>query len=437
MKKTWVRKTLSIGVLAAGALLLAPAAAAQAGIDQAGLGNFGEGNGSQIAFPVVLPMNQVGNADSLLGISQGSGSGVNAIGAGGHRGQNGWNDGIGQQSVGNFGIGNGTQIAVPVTMPINACGNATSLGGVSYAAAACTNAIGVDGRKSIVKKSSMQRESFGTDRNLLGNNAIGNMAHNLAHGTGGQHGLGGQQGLGGQHGVGNVVPGGFGHGLPGQGGLGQGGLGHGGLNPGHGNLGNFGFAPTGGHGGNVGGNWGGIRQSNAGNFGFLNGTQFAAPVTAPINICGNSLSFLGQSYSQANCANVIDSNIKKVKPVKDDDGDVAGDDGGYGDEAPADTDMPGDVRGDGGYADEAPDVADEAPADDVMGDSGYGDEAPADELPADVQDDAGYGDELPDTYTKGNGGRAAEKSSLGRLTDLGGVRSAGLGGGLGLLNSLR
>ncbi|MEU4692082.1 chaplin family protein [Actinoplanes sp. NPDC023714] len=421
MKKTWVRKTLSIGVLAAGALLLAPAAAAQADIDQTGFGNVGGFNGGQVAVPVAIPVNQVGNADSLLGISQGSGSGLNAIG-GGHKGnRGGWNDGIAQQSVGNFGFGNGNQIAVPVAIPINQCGNATSLGGISYAAAACTNAIGVDGRKSIVVKKSHKRESFGTDRNLLGNNAVGNLAHNLAHGTGAK---------GVQAGHGNLMPG---HGFIPGGTFVPGGH----VVNGAGGFGNFGIS-----GNRHGGDWGGIRQSSVGNFGLGNGNQYAAPITIPINVCGNSLSFLGTSYSSANCANVIGGDVKKVKVVKghnhDDDGDVAGDDGGYGDEMPDDT---GDVRGDNGYNDagEMPDDAgygDEAPAD-VADDAGYGDEAPADvDEPGDAMD-AGYGDELPDNYSSSNGGRASEKTTLGRLTDLGGVRSAGLGGGLGLLNTLR
>ncbi|BBH65477.1 hypothetical protein ACTI_21620 [Actinoplanes sp. OR16] len=421
MKKTWVRKTLSIGVLAAGALLLAPAAAAQAEIDQSGFGNVGLWNGEQVAVPVAVPINQVGNADSLLGISQASGEGLNVIGTG-HKGKRGgWNDGIAQQSVGNFGIGNGNQIAVPIAIPINQCGNATSLGGISYAAAACTNAIGVDGRKSIVVKKSMKRESFNTDRNLLGNNAVGNLAHNLAHGTGAQAG---HTGLMPGHGFipgGTFVPGGHvGNGVGGVGG-----------------FGNFGVS------GNRGGDWGGIRQTSVGNFGLGNGNQYAAPITIPINVCGNSLSFLGASYSSASCANVIGGDVKKVKVVKghnhDDDGDVAGDDGGYGDEAPADD--TGDVRGDNGYDNggELPDDAgygDEAPAD-VADDAGYGDEAPADVDEPGTAADAGYGDELPDTYSNTNGGRASEKSTLGRLTDLGGVRSAGLGGGLGLLNTLR
>lgn len=94
MKKTWVRKTLSVGIMAAGALLLGPVAAAQAGghhtapqggqngITQVSSTNLGALNGTQFAMPVTAPMNMNGNALALGGISSATGGGVNHIAEG-------------------------------------------------------------------------------------------------------------------------------------------------------------------------------------------------------------------------------------------------------------------------------------------------------------------------------------------------------------------
>jgi hypothetical protein len=102
MKKTWVRKALSVGILAAGALLLAPAAMAQATVDQSnraesitesgflgGLGgigglfgtvsqlsfnDFSTIDGAQIALPVSMPVSGCGSSFALLGAGSSYGS---------------------------------------------------------------------------------------------------------------------------------------------------------------------------------------------------------------------------------------------------------------------------------------------------------------------------------------------------------------------------
>ncbi|GAA4595273.1 hypothetical protein BJY16_001615 [Actinoplanes octamycinicus] len=416
MKKTWVRKTLSVGIMAAGALLMAPAAA-QAGfapsatpdgitqvsstnlgalngtqfaapvtapinmngnaialggisratgagvnrvvegghrsrggndITQRSAGNVGFLNGTQIAVPVTVPINQNGNADSLFGISDARGTGVNHVQEHSKVAGGGWNDGINQATGGNVGFLNGTQIAVPITIPINQCGNATSFFGVSQARATCGNFVGGDRGRTF--KVEGQRRVVHTD-----------------------------------------------------------------------------------------GGWdNGVNQSSFGNIGFLNGSQFAAPVIAPINACGNSLSgLLGASSSQAFCVNRIgggDDRVWVKKPHHghhkgDQGGDVQGDDGYDGDDCTkkCDDDDNGDVRGDHGYNGEAPAVNDDDNGyGDVKGnDNGYGDEAPAD-----VDDDKGYGNVSPDKYGDKTGGRkSVESTGVGSLT--------GSLGGLDLLDTLR
>ena len=77
--KTWVRKTLSVGVLAAGALLFAPGAA-HADSKQFTGANNGILNGSQVYLPINVPVNIVGNSIAALGVANSTGVGVNKIG---------------------------------------------------------------------------------------------------------------------------------------------------------------------------------------------------------------------------------------------------------------------------------------------------------------------------------------------------------------------
>src|SRR5688572_12791488 len=300
MKKTWVRKTLSVGVLAAGALLLAPAAAAQADVDQVTYGNIGALNGTQIAVPVKVPVNVVGNAVSVLGVAHAQGTGINKLESARTESiLDGGGDGVGsvdQVSAGNFGALNGTQIAVPITVPINACGNSLAVVGVTSANAFCANIVGGGHRVWKLEGKKQKRTESGLD--------------------------------GGGDGVGSV------------------------------------------------------DQVSAGNFGLANGTQIAAPITIPINACGNSLAVLGLASANGTCVNYLGSGhgnrkhihwVKPVKPIWP--GDVIGDGGGLGGDCGP---VKGIVKGHGhghGYG-----CDDDG---DVRGDQGYNDDQ-------DVKDD-GYG----------------------------------------------
>jgi ChpA-C len=123
--KTWVRKALTIGALAAGALLFAPSAAHAD--TQMSFGNDGIANGNQIHVPVQIPINVCGNGVGVLGIGTGlSGACVNeashdADGKQSHRTSG--NGHSGQVSRDNDGILNGNQIQVPIQVPVNVCGN--------------------------------------------------------------------------------------------------------------------------------------------------------------------------------------------------------------------------------------------------------------------------------------------------------------------------
>ncbi|WP_430779642.1 chaplin family protein [Actinoplanes sp. G11-F43] len=476
MKKTWVRKTLSVGIFAAGALLLAPAAAAQADVDQLTTGNFGTLNGTQVAIPVTVPVNLVGNSAGILGSAQSFGVGANQVesgGAGGttqrsaqnrgtlngtqvavpitvpvnvsgnaaavagkasatgisaNRVENGWN-GIGgggtdQVSFGNFGTLNGTQVAVPITAPVNACGNALALIGGAGSTGVCANQVG--GGSGFARKAqpfeSKSKAKTKHDRKRVE---------------------------------------GF---FPGSGGI-------------------------------------GIGQTSFSNHGTLNGTQVAAPITVPINACGNSLGVLGYASAHGSCANYVGGGVAYRKPVQwkkhlvpvytpgymlggsdcdDWNANVyrhmtrptCGDNGGayggvpsYGDPGYGYGECDNKKhKGNKGHNQNCKPVKPGKPGKDYgqvspdRGNDGYGDTGDQGNdgygqggrdnagYPADVDDDTSYGspvggDQDDNAYVKGDkygntkvGGRSAEKSAVGGLTqDLG---TGGLGG-LDLLNTLR
>jgi hypothetical protein len=196
--KTWVRKTLSVGVLAAGALLFGPGVA-HADVHQDSYHNNGILNGAQLVAPVSVPVNIVGNAIGVAGEASAVGVGQNITESGR----------VSQRSHDNNGIANGLQGYLPVNVPVNVVGNAAALLGQADAAGAGVN----------------QTES----------------AKVTEHGRRG---------------------------------------------------------------------WG---QRSHDNNGILNGTQIYAPVDVPINICGNALSLLGAAHARAICANGHGDRIESAK----------------------------------------------------------------------------------------------------------------------------
>jgi hypothetical protein len=297
--KTWVRKTLSVGVLAAGALLFGPGVA-HADVHQNSYDNNGILNGAQLVAPVSVPVNIVGNAIGVAGEANAAGVGrntteggkvsqksydnngianglqgylpvnvpvnvvgnavailgeANAAGAGVNgrtesatvteHGKHGWGD---QKSWDNNGILNGTQIYAPVDVPINICGNSLSLLGEANAQALCTNGRG------------HRTESGWATQNSSDNNGILNGAQvyapvslpvNLA---------------------GNAI------GILGEG-----------------------NAAAVAH--NESGQRAGFGQDSHDNNGIGNGLQIAAPISAPLNICGNAIGILGEGNAAASCTN--------------------------------------------------------------------------------------------------------------------------------------
>ncbi|MCT9929811.1 chaplin family protein [Planotetraspora sp. A-T 1434] len=199
-------------------------------------GNGSIGGGNQVNLPVTLPIDISGNAVGVAGESSASSQGGASVeGAGG---------GIANRTSGNGSILGGNQVNAPVTAPINACGNAVSLFGRSDAG--CKGGATVRGSR----RGGAGGNVTNGDHSLLGGNQI------IAPITAPINACGNAVAI-------------------------------------------FGDATAGCRGGasvrNAGGGAGGNRTS--GRSSILGGNQVIAPITAPINVCGNSVAVLGEAFS--------------------------------------------------------------------------------------------------------------------------------------------
>lgn len=142
--KTLTHAALAAGAVAAGAVMLTSGVAHADPITT--IDNNGIANGNQIVAPVQVPVNVCGNAVAVAGLSSaGCDGGANADLS--ERG------GVSEdlRTTGNSGIGSGNQAKVPVQVPVNACGNAVA-GLVGAAGAGCEGGADADqGGSSILE----------------------------------------------------------------------------------------------------------------------------------------------------------------------------------------------------------------------------------------------------------------------------------------------
>jgi ChpA-C len=313
--KTWVRKTLSVGVLAAGALLFAPGAA-QADVSQDSSGNVGILNGTQVFAPIAVPLNVVGNSIGVAGEANSAGSGINFVESGQHRKRGGKNGRhVSQNTSGNFGIANGTQAYLPISVPVNVVGNSAAVLGLANASGAGVNHV----ESTKVEHGKGGRGGRDADQNSSGNfgvlngtqvyapidvpiNLCGNalsilgLAQSQAacvNNVGGGHRREStSQDTSGNYGVLNGTQVYAPISAP--------------LNIAGNSIGVAGEANSAAVAKNESARGHDFSQDSSRNVGILNGTQLAAPISIPINVCGNSLAVLGLANSAAACANDVD-----------------------------------------------------------------------------------------------------------------------------------
>ena len=299
--KTWIRKSLSVGVLAAGALLVAQTAA-QADVDQNTWDNNGIANGVQIVSGVSVPVNVVGNAIGVGGEANAAGSGVN------------WTEGhrkVKQTSKDNNGALNGLQAYAPVWIPVNAVGNAVAVLGEANAAGS-----GVNKRTESTRVTEGKHGGKGDDvtQNSWDNNGVLNGAQvylpieipiNLCGNAvallgeanaaaqcanvGGHHAESAKQNSSDNNGIANGIQILSGLHMP--------------INLSGNAIGVLGEANAAAVSHNESGHDDSVKQNTSDNNGIANGLQAYAPVDVPINVCGNALGLLGEANAAANCSN--------------------------------------------------------------------------------------------------------------------------------------
>ncbi|WP_049556529.1 chaplin family protein [Nonomuraea sp. SBT364] len=197
-------------------------------------GRYGAGSGNQVIAPISLPVTACGNAVGNAPAGCEGGSSVRNTAAGSGAG--------GNRTSGRSGVLSGNQVVAPVTAPVNVCGNAVAVFGEAFAG--CKGGVSVkNGGKGAGGNVTSGRSGVGSGNQVVAPitapiNACGNAVAALglaeAHCKGGAH----------------VYP-------------------HNGV----------------GGGGNV----------TSGRSGVLAGNQVIAPITAPVNVCGNAVAVLGDA----------------------------------------------------------------------------------------------------------------------------------------------
>jgi hypothetical protein len=310
--KTWARKTLAAGVLAAGALLLAPAAAQAAppAPDQVSGQNFGALSGNQILADVAVPVNVIGTSIGAAGESWATGQGVNFVEAG--KKKNRGNNAPSQVSGQNFGLGSGNQLLVPVKVPVNVVGTSVSVLGYSTAQGAGVNHVEEKGHKGDNGRGGAPDQLTGNNFGALSGNqakvpvqvpvnvcgtSLGILGMSTSQAACGNHlrpESGEKQLTGANYGLGSgnqaLIPIAAPINLTGT------------------SAAVGGFSSSTAASGNdlESGNKGGKDapdQVSGQNFGALSGNQAKLPIQIPINACGTSIAVLGYSQSAAGCAN--------------------------------------------------------------------------------------------------------------------------------------
>jgi hypothetical protein len=199
------------------------------------------GGGNQINAPVSVPVNACGNAVAVVGRSLAGCEGGTQVGSGGYAG--GGYAGAGHQTSGRHSILGGNQVHAPINAPVNVCGNSAAV--LGDALAGCR-----------------------------GGATVANVTGSGFHGrTSGRHSIGG----------GNQV--------------------HAPVNAPVDVCGNaIGDAVAGCNGGAsaAGAGGGGFHGRTSGHHSILGGNQVHAPVNAPIDVCGNAAAVLGDAV--AGCA---------------------------------------------------------------------------------------------------------------------------------------
>ncbi|GAA4051267.1 chaplin family protein [Nonomuraea soli] len=273
-----------------------------------GIANKTSGNssvlgGNQVNAPISAPVNACGNAVSLFGNSDAGckgGAEVKTSGKGGAGGN---------KTSGDSSLLGGNQITAPISAPINACGNALAIFGDATAGCKGGSSVKNNGFGAGGNTTSGRNAALGGNQviapisgpiNICGNaiavfgEAFAGCKGGSSVTNGGKPGKGYHAGHGGPGSSGNDTDGRFGAGSGNQV-----------IAPislpitACGNA--VGNAPAGCKGGssveNTKAGSGAGGNTTSGQSGVLAGNQVVAPITAPVNVCGNAVAVFGQAFA--------------------------------------------------------------------------------------------------------------------------------------------
>ncbi|GAA0397482.1 hypothetical protein Acor_74780 [Acrocarpospora corrugata] len=248
--RTWAKGSAPAALLAAGVMALGSGTAIA---DTSGTSSVGGGN--QVNLPVSLPIDISGNAVGVAGDSTAGSKGGASV--------ENTTKGIPGKTSGDSSVLGGNQVNAPISAPVNACGNAVSLFGSSQA--------GCEGGSSV--KNSGQGGAGGNttngDRSVLGGNQITAPISAPVNACGNAIAIFGDAAAGCKGGS---------------------------------SVKNTGVGPGG--------------NTTSGRSSALGGNQVIAPISGPINICGNTVAIFGEAFSGCKGGSSVTNTGKPGKPGK-------------------------------------------------------------------------------------------------------------------------
>ncbi|WP_084965963.1 chaplin [Thermoactinospora rubra] len=246
--RTWAKASAPAALLAVAVMSIGSGTAVA---DTSGDSSIGGGN--QVNLPVSIPIDISGNAAGVAGESTASSRGGASV-------ENTGNGGIPNKTSGKSSVLGGNQVNAPVNAPINACGNAVSLFGNSDAG--CKGGADV---KTSGKGGAGGNRTSGDSSILGGNQVTAPITAPI-------------------NACGNAVA-------------------------------IFGDASAGCKGGasvkNTGVGSGG--NTTSGRSSVLGGNQVVAPITAPVNICGNAVAVFGEAFAGCKGGSSVTNNGDKPR----------------------------------------------------------------------------------------------------------------------------
>jgi hypothetical protein len=281
--RTRAKGTSRAAVFAAGFVALGVTAIPSNAFADVTSGNGGVLSGNQIDAPISVPVDVSGNAVAVLGTGNATSHGGVTIHK---RGQSG------QKTSGTHGIASGNQVNAPISVPVNVCGNA--VGVLGHADAGCTGGAKVTDRGT-------GGQTVGGSHGVIAGNQVNAPISIPVDVCGNAVAIAGDAVAGCEGGsvvkhVGNTGAGRQASGIFGVGSGNQGNLPISvpvdlcGNAVGNGTASCAGGASVhdGGH---------GTDQTTEGAFGIITGDQVNAPISVPVTVCGNAAGGVGEAWA--------------------------------------------------------------------------------------------------------------------------------------------